>query len=65
MATIGLLICRTPSRPSSPRKTSGERTEIARAAHRQFLRTYNLNADDVPLLWLDRWNWETPFKVID
>lgn len=39
--------------------------EIARTAHRQFLRAFNLNADDVPLLWLDRWNWETPFKVVD
>lgn len=39
--------------------------EMAREAHRQFLRTFNLNADDVPLLWLDRRNWETPFTVID
>lgn len=36
-----------------------------RDAHRNFLRTYGLTSDQVPLLRLDQDNWEAPFALIE
>lgn len=34
-------------------------------AHRDFLRTYSLTANDVPLLKMDPANWKEPFSVLE
>ena len=36
--------------------------DYARAAHRKFLQTFNLQERQVPLLKLDLWNWDYPFS---
>ena len=32
-------------------------------AHRAFLEEYGVNAEDVPMLELDPYNWEAPFAL--
>ena len=39
----------------------GGESALAREQHRRFLQEFGLTADQVPLVRLDRRNWEAPF----
>ena len=36
--------------------------DYAKGAHANYLRHFNLSAEEVPLVHFDLWNWEMPFE---